>query len=167
EFRRVLFRSEVKRRILLGTYALSAGYYDAFYGKAQQVRTKLIQEFRSAYERADVLVSPTSPTVAFELGPRVEDPLAMYLSDICTRPCNLTGDPAMSIPVGPAAPPTGPPASLPRGARPSPSGLARGSKAPWRCAGPTPAPCRATSPATRPCRSPWASTRPGSRSASR
>ncbi len=94
------FGPEVKRRILLGTYALSAGYYDAFYGKAQQVRTKLIQEFRSAYERADVLVSPTSPTVAFELGARVEDPLAMYLSDICTLPCNLTGDPAMSIPVG-------------------------------------------------------------------
>jgi len=94
------FGPEPKRRILLGTYALSAGYYDAFYGKAQQVRTQLIHEFRAAYEKADVLVSPTSPTVAFELGARVDDPLAMYLSDVCTLPCNLTGDPAMSVPIG-------------------------------------------------------------------
>lgn len=94
------FGPEVKRRILLGTYALSAGYYDAFYGKAQQVRTRLIQEFRAAYETADVLISPTSPTVAFELGARVDDPLSMYLSDVCTLPVNLTGDPAISVPVG-------------------------------------------------------------------
>ncbi|HEX2154569.1 MAG TPA: Asp-tRNA(Asn)/Glu-tRNA(Gln) amidotransferase subunit GatA [Acidimicrobiia bacterium] len=94
------FGPEPIRRILLGTYALSAGYYDAFYGKAQQVRARLIHEFAAAYESVDVLISPTSPTVAFELGARVDDPLAMYLSDICTLPCNLSGDPAMSVPVG-------------------------------------------------------------------
>ncbi|HLT97422.1 MAG TPA: Asp-tRNA(Asn)/Glu-tRNA(Gln) amidotransferase subunit GatA [Acidimicrobiia bacterium] len=93
------FGPEPIRRILLGTYALSAGYYDAFYGKAQQVRAKLISEFSAAYEQCDVLVSPTSPTVAFPLGARVDDPLSMYLADVCTLPCNLTGDPAMSVPV--------------------------------------------------------------------
>jgi aspartyl-tRNA(Asn)/glutamyl-tRNA(Gln) amidotransferase subunit A len=90
----------VIRRILLGTYALSAGYYDAFYGQAQRVRTLVRRDFAAAYELVDVLVSPTSPTTAFEVGARAEDPLAMYLSDVCTIPSNLSGDPAMSVPVG-------------------------------------------------------------------
>ncbi|CAN5891651.1 Asp-tRNA(Asn)/Glu-tRNA(Gln) amidotransferase subunit GatA [soil metagenome] len=94
------FGPEVIRRILLGTYALSAGYYDAFYGQAQRVRAHLMEEFAAAYRSVDVLVSPTSPTTAFELGAKTSDPLAMYLSDICTIPSNLTGHPAMSIPVG-------------------------------------------------------------------
>jgi aspartyl-tRNA(Asn)/glutamyl-tRNA(Gln) amidotransferase subunit A len=90
----------VIRRILLGTYALSAGYYDAFYGQAQRVRTLIQQDFAAAYRQVDVLVSPTSPTVAFPLGARTQDPLAMYLSDICTIPSNLAGHPAISVPVG-------------------------------------------------------------------
>jgi aspartyl-tRNA(Asn)/glutamyl-tRNA(Gln) amidotransferase subunit A len=94
------FGPEPTRRILLGTYALSAGYYDAFYGQAQRVRTRLLSEFATVYGQVDVLISPTSPTVAFELGARTADPLAMYLSDICTIPSNLTGHPAMSVPVG-------------------------------------------------------------------
>ncbi len=94
------FGPEVTRRILLGTYALSAGYYDAFYGQAQKVRTVTIREFEAAYERVDVLVSPTSPTVAFGLGEKSQDPLAMYLSDVCTIPSNLAGHPAISVPVG-------------------------------------------------------------------
>ncbi|MCB9390758.1 MAG: Asp-tRNA(Asn)/Glu-tRNA(Gln) amidotransferase subunit GatA [Acidimicrobiia bacterium] len=94
------FGDEVKRRIMLGTYALSAGYYDAFYGKAQQVRTLIIDDFARAYERFDVLLSPTSPTTAFGLGDKVDDPLAMYLSDVCTIATNLAGAPAMSVPVG-------------------------------------------------------------------
>jgi aspartyl-tRNA(Asn)/glutamyl-tRNA(Gln) amidotransferase subunit A len=94
------FGPEVTRRVLLGTYSLSAGYYDAFYGKAQEVRALLSREFALAYEKADVLVSPTSPTVAFEVGAKTSDPLAMYLSDICTIPSNLTGHPAVSVPVG-------------------------------------------------------------------
>ncbi|MDH3730711.1 MAG: Asp-tRNA(Asn)/Glu-tRNA(Gln) amidotransferase subunit GatA [Acidimicrobiia bacterium] len=94
------FGPEVTRRILLGTYALSAGYYDAFYGQAQKVRTLISQEFRSAYQSVDALVSPTSPTTAFPLGDRTDDPLAMYLSDLCTIPSNLSGDPAMSVPIG-------------------------------------------------------------------
>ncbi|MGH8927190.1 MAG: Asp-tRNA(Asn)/Glu-tRNA(Gln) amidotransferase subunit GatA [Acidimicrobiia bacterium] len=94
------FGPEVTRRILLGTYALSAGYYDAFYGQAQKVRTKLISELATAYRRVDVLVSPTSPTTAFPLGARSLDPLAMYLSDVCTIPSNLSGHPAISIPIG-------------------------------------------------------------------
>ncbi|MFQ5966931.1 MAG: Asp-tRNA(Asn)/Glu-tRNA(Gln) amidotransferase subunit GatA [Acidimicrobiia bacterium] len=94
------FGPEVTRRILLGTYALSAGYYDAFYGQAQKVRTLVISDFERAYESSDVLVSPTSPTTAFELGARTEDPLSMYLSDICTIPSNLAGSPAISVPVG-------------------------------------------------------------------
>ena len=97
----MLFRSpEVKRRIMLGTYALSAGYYDAYYGQAQKVRTLIVRDFRAAYERFDVLVSPTSPTPAFGLGEKVEDPLAMYLSDVCTIPVNLAGIPAINIPCG-------------------------------------------------------------------
>jgi len=94
------FGPEVIRRILLGTYALSAGYYDAFYGQAQRVRTRLLAELEDAYRKVDVLVSPTSPTVAFELGERTADPLAMYLSDVCTVPSNLSGHPAISVPVG-------------------------------------------------------------------
>ncbi len=94
------FGPEVIRRILLGTFALSAGYQDAFYGQAQKVRTVTTQEFESAYREVDVLVSPTSPTVAFELGERSDDPLAMYLSDVCTIPSNLAGHPSISVPVG-------------------------------------------------------------------
>ena len=94
------FGSEVIRRILLGTYALSAGYYDAFYGQAQRVRTMIRQQFAAAYEQVDVLVSPTSPTTAFPLGDRTDDPIAMYYADICTIPVNLTGDPGISVPVG-------------------------------------------------------------------
>jgi aspartyl-tRNA(Asn)/glutamyl-tRNA(Gln) amidotransferase subunit A len=94
------FGPEVTRRILLGTYALSAGYYDAFYGQAQRVRAAIQEDFGRAYEKVDVLVSPTSPTVAFEAGARTADPLAMYLSDICTIPSNLAGHPAISLPVG-------------------------------------------------------------------
>jgi len=94
------FGAEVKRRIMLGTYALSAGYYEAYYGQAQKVRTLIVEDFRAAYERFDVLVSPTSPTPAFGLGEKVEDPLSMYLSDVCTIPVNLAGIPAISIPCG-------------------------------------------------------------------
>lgn len=94
------FGPEVTRRILLGTYALSAGYYDAFYGQAQRVRSAIRADFSQAYSQVDVLVSPTSPTVAFKAGERTQDPMAMYLSDICTIPCNLSGDPAISVPIG-------------------------------------------------------------------
>jgi aspartyl-tRNA(Asn)/glutamyl-tRNA(Gln) amidotransferase subunit A len=94
------FGAEVKRRIMLGTYALSAGYYDAYYGQAQRVRTLIIRDFERAYERFDVLLSPTSPTTAFPIGAKSADPLAMYLSDVCTIPSNLAGAPAMSIPAG-------------------------------------------------------------------
>jgi aspartyl-tRNA(Asn)/glutamyl-tRNA(Gln) amidotransferase subunit A len=94
------FGPEVIRRILLGTYALSAGYFDAFYGQAQKVRSLLLAEFEDAYRQVDVLVSPTSPTTAFRLGERTQDPLAMYQSDICTIPSNLSGHPAISVPIG-------------------------------------------------------------------
>jgi aspartyl-tRNA(Asn)/glutamyl-tRNA(Gln) amidotransferase subunit A len=94
------FGDEVKRRIILGTYALSAGYYDAYYGQAQKVRTLISSDFAAAFERADVLVSPTTPTTAFQLGERLDDPLAMYLADLCTIPSNLYGGPAMSVPCG-------------------------------------------------------------------
>jgi aspartyl-tRNA(Asn)/glutamyl-tRNA(Gln) amidotransferase subunit A len=94
------FGAEVKRRIMLGTYALSAGYYDAYYGQAQRVRTLIIRDFARAYEQYDALLSPTSPTVAFALGAKAADPLAMYLSDVCTIPTNLAGHPAMSVPYG-------------------------------------------------------------------
>ncbi|HWC34376.1 MAG TPA: Asp-tRNA(Asn)/Glu-tRNA(Gln) amidotransferase subunit GatA [Mycobacteriales bacterium] len=94
------FGAEVKRRIILGTYALSAGYYDAYYGQAQKVRTLIKRDFEAAFERVDVLVSPTTPTTAFKLGERVDDPLAMYLADLCTIPSNLYGGPAMSVPCG-------------------------------------------------------------------
>ena len=94
------FGAEVKRRIMLGTYALSSGYYDAYYGQAQKVRTLITRDFEAAFEQADVLVSPTTPTTAFPLGERLDDPLAMYLADLCTIPSNLAGGPAMSLPVG-------------------------------------------------------------------
>jgi aspartyl-tRNA(Asn)/glutamyl-tRNA(Gln) amidotransferase subunit A len=94
------FGAEVKRRIMLGTYALSAGYYDAYYLKAQKVRTLIKREFDEAFEKYDALVTPTSPMVPFKLGERLEDPIQMYLSDICTLPMNIAGIPAISVPAG-------------------------------------------------------------------
>jgi aspartyl-tRNA(Asn)/glutamyl-tRNA(Gln) amidotransferase subunit A len=94
------FGDEVKRRIMLGTYALSSGYYDAYYGTAQKVRTKITEDFRSAFERFDFVVTPTSPWTAFKLGAKTDDPLAMYLNDFCTVPMPLAGIPAISIPSG-------------------------------------------------------------------
>ena len=94
------FGPEVKRRIILGTYSLSSGYYDAYYLKAQKVRTLITREFQEAFQRYDVLVTPTSPTVAFRLGEKTEDPLQMYLSDVCTIPVNIAGIPGISIPCG-------------------------------------------------------------------
>ena len=94
------FGDEVKRRIMLGTYALSSGYYEAYYGRAQRVRTKIVEDFTDAFERVDLVLAPTSPTVAFELGERTADPLSMYLSDYCTVPMSLAGIPAISIPGG-------------------------------------------------------------------
>lgn len=94
------FGPEVKRRIMLGTYALSAGYYDAYYLKAQKVRTLIRQEFEEAFQRFDALITPTSPTVAFRLGEKTADPVQMYLSDVCTIPVNIAGIPAISIPCG-------------------------------------------------------------------
>ena len=94
------FGDEVKRRIMIGTYALSSGYYDAYYGTAQKVRTRIAEDFRAAFEQVDFVVTPTSPTVAFELGERTADPLAMYLSDYFTVPMPLAGIPAISIPAG-------------------------------------------------------------------
>lgn len=94
------FGDEVKRRIILGTYALSAGYYDAYYGSAQKVRTLIQRDFAAAFEQADVLVSPTAPTTAFKFGEKLDDPLAMYLNDIATIPANLAGVPGMSLPNG-------------------------------------------------------------------
>ena len=94
------FGAEVKRRILLGTYALSAGYYDAYYGSAQKVRTLVQRDFAAAYEKVDVLASPTAPTVAFRLGEKLDDPMAMYLNDIATIPANLAGVPGISLPSG-------------------------------------------------------------------
>ncbi len=94
------FGPEVKRRIMLGTYALSSGYYDAYYGKAQQVRTLITRDFDAAFEQVDVLVSPTTPTTAFPIGERVDDPMAMYLADLCTIPSDLAGNAAISVPCG-------------------------------------------------------------------
>ena len=94
------FGDEPKRRIMLGAYALSAGYYEAFYGKAQQIRTVIRREHEALFERFDLLVSPTSPTVAFRLGERTANPLAMYLSDLLTIPSNMAGLPGLSIPCG-------------------------------------------------------------------
>jgi aspartyl-tRNA(Asn)/glutamyl-tRNA(Gln) amidotransferase subunit A len=98
--REVGFGPEVKRRIILGTYALSAGYYDAYYGSAQKVRTLIQRDFSAAFSQADVLVSPAAPTTAFKLGEKLEDPLAMYLNDVTTIPANLAGIPGMSLPMG-------------------------------------------------------------------
>ena len=94
------FGPEVKRRVMLGTYALSAGYYEAYYGQAQKIRTLIIRDYDAAFDRFDVLVSPTSPTTAFPIGAKVDDPMAMYLNDIFTIPANLSGMPAISIPCG-------------------------------------------------------------------
>jgi aspartyl-tRNA(Asn)/glutamyl-tRNA(Gln) amidotransferase subunit A len=93
------FGAEVKRRVMLGTYALSAGYYDAYYGQAQKVRTLVLRDFQQAFERVDVIVAPTTPSVAFKMGER-EDPLQMYLNDIFTIPVNLAGLPGLSMPAG-------------------------------------------------------------------
>ncbi len=94
------FGAEVKRRIMLGTYALSSGYYDAYYGRAQRVRTKIAEDFADAFQDVDFLLTPTAPTVAFQLGEKTGDPLAMYLNDYCTVPMSLAGIPAISIPCG-------------------------------------------------------------------
>ena len=94
------FGAEVKRRIMLGTYALSSGYYDAYYGRAQRVRTKIAEDFRAAFEHVDLILTPTAPSVAFKLGEKTDDPLAMYLNDFCTVPMSLAGIPAISIPCG-------------------------------------------------------------------
>jgi aspartyl-tRNA(Asn)/glutamyl-tRNA(Gln) amidotransferase subunit A len=105
------FGAEVKRRIMLGTYALSSGYYDAYYGKAQQVRTLIIRDFDAAFAQVDVLISPPTPTTAFDLGERADDPMAMYLADLCTIPSNLAGNSAISVPIG-LAPENGLPVGL-------------------------------------------------------
>jgi aspartyl-tRNA(Asn)/glutamyl-tRNA(Gln) amidotransferase subunit A len=94
------FGDEVKRRIILGTYALSSGYYDAYYGQAQKVRTLISGDFEAAFAKADVLVSPTAPTTAFKIGEKLDDPLAMYLNDVATIPANLAGIPGLSLPAG-------------------------------------------------------------------
>jgi aspartyl-tRNA(Asn)/glutamyl-tRNA(Gln) amidotransferase subunit A len=94
------FGPEVKRRIMLGTYALSSGYYDAYYGKAQRVRTLIIRDFATAFEDFDLLLAPTSPTTAFKIGEKADDPMALYLLDVCTIPANLAGLPAISVPFG-------------------------------------------------------------------
>ena len=105
------FGAEVKRRIIIGTYALSSGYYDAYYGQAQKVRTLIAQDFDRAFQRADVLVSPTTPLTAFRIGEKVDDPLAMYYNDLCTIPSNLAGNASASFPVG-LAPEDGLPVGL-------------------------------------------------------
>jgi aspartyl-tRNA(Asn)/glutamyl-tRNA(Gln) amidotransferase subunit A len=105
------FGDEVVRRIIIGTYALSSGYYDAYYGQAQKVRRLIADDFAAAFERADVLVSPTAPTTAFRFGEKLEDPMAMYLNDVATIPANLAGTPGMSLPVG-LAPEDGLPVGL-------------------------------------------------------
>jgi aspartyl-tRNA(Asn)/glutamyl-tRNA(Gln) amidotransferase subunit A len=98
--REVGFGAEAKRRIILGTYALSAGYYDAYYGSAQKVRTLIQRDFAAAFAQVDVLVSPTAPTTAWKLGENLDDPLAMWLSDVTTIPVNMAGIPGISIPIG-------------------------------------------------------------------
>ena len=100
ETRAAGFGDEVIRRIMLGTYALSAGYYDAYYGQAQKVRTLIAQDFNRAFEQVDVLISPTAPTTAFKIGEKLDDPVAMYLNDVATIPVNLAGLPGMSLPIG-------------------------------------------------------------------
>ncbi len=105
------FGAEVKRRIMLGTYALSSGYYDAYYGKAQKVRTLIIRDFDNAFSQVDVLISPPTPTTAFDIGERADDPMAMYLADLCTIPSDLAGNAAISVPIG-LAPEDGLPVGL-------------------------------------------------------
>ena len=105
------FGAEAKRRIMLGTYALSSGYYDAYYGKAQQVRTLIIRDFDNAFSQVDVLISPPTPTTAFDIGERADDPMAMYLADLCTIPSDLAGNAAISVPCG-LAPEDGLPVGL-------------------------------------------------------
>jgi aspartyl-tRNA(Asn)/glutamyl-tRNA(Gln) amidotransferase subunit A len=105
------FGPEVKRRIILGTYALSAGYYDAYYGSAQKVRTLIQRDFDAAFSKVDVLVSPSAPTTAFKFGEKLADPMAMYLNDITTIPANLAGVPGMGLPIG-LAPEDGLPVGL-------------------------------------------------------
>src|SRR6202035_4055822 len=97
------FGDEVKRRIMLGTYALSAGYYDAYYGQAQRVRTLVLRAFAAAYEECDALLGATAPTTAFELGAKTADPMSMYLSDVFTIPTNLSGEAAITVPFGAGA----------------------------------------------------------------
>jgi aspartyl-tRNA(Asn)/glutamyl-tRNA(Gln) amidotransferase subunit A len=94
------FGAEVKRRVMIGTYALSAGYYEAYYGKAQKVRTLIRKDFQAAFSKVDAILTPTSPTPAFRIGEKTGDPLTMYLSDIFTIPCNLAGIPGLSVPCG-------------------------------------------------------------------
>ncbi len=94
------FGDEVKRRIILGTHALSAGYFDAYYGSAQKMRTLIARDFEAAFARCDVLISPSTPTTAFRFGERIDDPVAMYKSDLCTIPANLAGNAAGSFPIG-------------------------------------------------------------------
>lgn len=142
------FGREVKRRILLGTYVLSAGYYDAYYKKAQQVRTLIRQDFERVFEHVDAIVTPTSPTPAFKLGQHLDDPLAMYLSDVYTLPCNLAGLCGISIPTRPTQPRADCPA-LPIGlqilARPYDESTLFALAAAWeRCCGGFPAPSPAT-----------------------
>jgi aspartyl-tRNA(Asn)/glutamyl-tRNA(Gln) amidotransferase subunit A len=98
--RQLGFGPEVKRRIMLGTYSLSSGYYDEYYLKAQKVRTVIINEFEETFKKYDLLVTPTSPTTAFGVGERTDNPLQMYLSDVCTVPVNIAGLPAISVPCG-------------------------------------------------------------------
>jgi aspartyl-tRNA(Asn)/glutamyl-tRNA(Gln) amidotransferase subunit A len=105
------FGDEVKRRIILGTFALSSGYYDAYYGQAQKVRTLIARDFATAFESVDVLASPTAPTTAFRIGEKLDDPIAMYLNDIATIPANLAGVPGISVPNG-LAPEDGLPTAL-------------------------------------------------------
>ena len=94
------FGAEVRRRVLIGTYVLSAGYYDAYYVKAQRVRTLIARDFRKAFERVDVVLTPTTPSAAFPIGEKMDDPIAMYLNDVFTVPANLSGLPGISIPAG-------------------------------------------------------------------
>ena len=94
------FGPEVKRRVMIGTYALSSGYYDAYYGQAQKVRTLIARDFATAFEKTDVMVAPTTPFVAFDIGERAADPMAMYVNDLCTLPASLAGTPAISVPCG-------------------------------------------------------------------
>jgi aspartyl-tRNA(Asn)/glutamyl-tRNA(Gln) amidotransferase subunit A len=105
------FGPEVKRRIIIGTYALSSGYYEAYYGQAQKVRTLITRDFEAAFSSVDVLVSPSTPITAFKIGEKVDDPLAMYMNDLCTIPSNLAGNASASFPIG-LAPEDGLPVGL-------------------------------------------------------